>query len=203
MNPTVGITEDTLFPAGVFDKPHGIRGEITALPDDGIDAEMLRALGCVVVELDGIFVPFFLRSVRPKSGHSVLLAFDDIDDEVRVAMFKGLDFYVSRDHLEAYLEDNPEAAEAMAEAMGGGDDNAVYAADLVGLDAWIESEDGPVPFGEVTSYDDATENVLLHLTPADRPDDTVLVPFASEFISDLDIEGGRVTFDLPEGLLKL
>ena len=202
MNPAAGITEDTLFSAGVFDKPHGIKGEITALPDDGIDAAMLEALGCVVVELDGIFVPFFLRSVRPKSGHSVLLAFDDIDDEVRVAMFKGLDFYLRRDRLEEYLDANPEAADALAYALEG-DEEAVYAADMVGYRAWVQTPDGPVEFGEVTSYDDSTENVLLHLTPDSDPNRTVMVPFTVEFISHLDTDAGEVTFDLPDGLLNL
>lgn len=49
------ITRGMLTPAGEFNKPHGIKGEISASFDPRVD---VGALKCVVAEVNGLFVPF-------------------------------------------------------------------------------------------------------------------------------------------------
>lgn len=53
--------------AGIFNKPHGIKGEISATLDFDIE---LDSVECIIIAVDGIFVPFFLESVRPKTAET-------------------------------------------------------------------------------------------------------------------------------------
>ncbi len=52
------IAAESLTEIGHFVKPHGINGELSAVIDRDIDIDSLR---CIVVSIDGIFIPFFLR----------------------------------------------------------------------------------------------------------------------------------------------
>ena len=56
---------------GRFNKPHGIKGEISVSINTDID---LNDVKCVIVPIDGIFVPFFLQTVRPKTADTSLPA---------------------------------------------------------------------------------------------------------------------------------
>ena len=63
------ILRTDITEAGVFNKPHGIKGEISATLDFDID---LSDVKCIVLDVEGIFVPFFIVSVRPKTSETVL-----------------------------------------------------------------------------------------------------------------------------------
>jgi ribosomal 30S subunit maturation factor RimM len=54
--------------------------------------------------------------------------------------------------------------------------------------------------GEITGYDDSTENVLLIV---ETPQKTVYVPVAPEFFVNIDHDGKVLTMDLPVGLLDM
>lgn len=67
------ITPDDVFQIGRLGRPHGVKGEITfQISDDvfdRVDAEYL------LLELDGILVPFFMEEYRFKSDETVLMKF--------------------------------------------------------------------------------------------------------------------------------
>lgn len=52
------ITSDEIIEIGAFVKPHGVKGEISAQIDYEID---LQELKCLIIDIDGIFVPFFCK----------------------------------------------------------------------------------------------------------------------------------------------
>ncbi|MDE6415571.1 MAG: 16S rRNA processing protein RimM, partial [Duncaniella sp.] len=70
------ISSESIIEIATFNKPHGVNGELSVTLDDDIDFMQLR---CIVVEMDGIFVPFFVKSVRPRGASSVLLSVDGIN----------------------------------------------------------------------------------------------------------------------------
>lgn len=107
------IRENELKVVGRLLKPHGICGEITALLTVDVD---LSELGCIMLKLDGIFVPFFLSSVRPKSAETDLLTIDGITDELQAARLCPNDIY------------------ALAEELPGLDKDGFYAADMEGFE---------------------------------------------------------------------
>ena len=53
------IKKDEVFKIGIFNKPHGVKGEISfTFTDDIFDRVECEYLVCL---LDGIFVPFFIE----------------------------------------------------------------------------------------------------------------------------------------------
>lgn len=167
-----------LTPAGEFNKPHGIKGEISASFDPRVD---VGALKCVVAEVNGLFVPFFIDAIRSRGADAVLLTIDGITDENEAKLLSRMPLYLL----------NGDAALAADD-----EDDGFYAEDLVGFSAL--DEDGAV-IGKIAGVDSTTANVLFVI---DRPDGSeALVPVADEFIDGIDPESATITLRLPDGLL--
>ena len=61
----VMIKKDEIFKIGIFNKPHGVKGEVSfTFTDDIFDRVDCEYLVCL---LDGIFVPFFIEEYRFRS----------------------------------------------------------------------------------------------------------------------------------------
>lgn len=172
------ITRGMLTPAGEFNKSHGIKGEISASFDPRVD---VGALKCVVAEVNGLFVPFFIDAIRSRGADAVLLTIDGITDENEAKLLSRKPLYLL----------NGDAALAADD-----EDDGFYAEDLVGFSAL--DEDGAV-IGKIAGVDSTTANVLFVI---DRPDGgEALVPVADEFIDGIDPESATITLRLPDGLL--
>ena len=172
------ITRGMLTPAVEFNKPHGIKGEISASFDPRVD---VGALKCVVAEVNGLFVPFFIDAIRSRGADAVLLTIDGITDENEAKLLSKKPLYLL----------NGDAALAADD-----EDDGFYAEDLVGFSAL--DEDGAV-IGKIAGVDSTTANVLFVI---DRPDGSeALVPVADEFIDGIDPESATITLRLPDGLL--
>lgn len=173
-------SEDIVY-IGRFLKPHGIKGEIGAelsVPDFDI-----ADLNYIVTDVDGIFVPFFIDSCRDKSSNTVLLTLDGVSSELDAKDFSGKDIYASREAFE----------ELMPESDGG-----LYLADLVGFSLY-DTDDSLV--GVIEDFDDSTANLLFRvMTPDGR---LLYAPASPDLMTDIDIDGKRVTSNLPSGLYDL
>lgn len=167
---------------GQFGKSHGIDGEINLLTD--VDVENLS---CIIVNVDGINVPFFLNSVRSRGTGSYLVIIDGIDSDADVACMVNEQVFALRHEIAGVSGDD-----------GVDDADGFYAEDLVGYD--VEDPDAGLS-GSIEDIDDATDNVLFIV----RTDDgrRVMIPVADEFISDIDVEHRLVRLDIPVGLLEL
>lgn len=159
-------------------KPHGINGEITVLLTEDVD---LARLSCILLRLDGIFVPFFLTNVRPKSSETDLITIDGIDNEMAAATLCGNDVFAPKDEL-PYVDS---------------DSDGFYAADLIGFSI----VDGDKNLGKITGIDDTTENYLFIIEKVDGS--RGLIPVADEFIIGIDEHERFITMNLPEGLADL
>lgn len=67
---------------GQIGKPHGIKGELNASIDECVNLDRLEK---AAIDIDGIFVPFFFNSIRPKRHDSVIIEIDGIDSEEKAA----------------------------------------------------------------------------------------------------------------------
>lgn len=167
----------------MFGKPHGVNGEISATFDAGVD---ISATDCVVVDIDGIYVPFFIEFVRPKGRDTFLLTIDGIDDEIMARGLVNHRIYLRESQRRAILAKDDE------------DPDCLYAADLIGYEMLSEAGDD---LGRISDIDDSTANVLFIVSRSDgKPD--LLVPVADEFITGIDTEHSTVTVDLPDGLIS-
>jgi len=171
------IKAESLSEIGSVIKPHGIRGEFSAEID--IDPSDLR---CLIFDIDGIFVPFFVDSARQRGTHAWLVKLDGISDEKQASTFSGKDIFALRDELD---EDNDE------------DSDGFYLYDLCGYSLY----DGDTRVGEIIGIDDSTANILLLVGASSG--NTVYVPFAEELVSGIDSNRHIITMNLPEGITDL
>lgn len=177
------ITIDQLAEIGRFAKPHGINGEIAASLDCEID---LCENTCVVTDIDGVYTPFFLENVRPKSQATELLKVQGIDSEKEATLLQNHTLYVLRRDFDFSQYDDQEP-------------DGLYASDMVGFDILATGTDSKI--GIIEGFNDDTDNALFIV--ATPHGDTVLIPVADEFITEIDTKAKTVTMDLPDGLLNL
>ena len=65
------IKREEVYKIGIFNKPHGIHGELLfTFTDDIFDRVEAEYIVCL---LDGIFVPFFIEEYRFRSDSTALL----------------------------------------------------------------------------------------------------------------------------------
>ena len=132
------ITREELIRIGRFNKPHGVKGELSfTFTDDVFDRTECPYIVC---EIDGIFVPFFIEEYRFKSDTTALIKLEDVDNEADARPFTLLDVYFPKSYYKESSED---------EAPGD------Y---FIGFTV-IDSEKGEL--GKIVSIDDSTENVLF------------------------------------------
>jgi 16S rRNA processing protein RimM len=164
-------------------KPHGLRGEVTdQLHTD--DPETRFAVGSTLAtQADaGTGVPrtLTIRSTRVHQG-VWLLGFEQIPDRTGAESLRGTRLVIDAEDLEP-----------------GGDDDAWYEDELRGLA--VHTPDG-ARIGEVTRLEMGPAQDLL-VVALDTGGDAYL-PFVEAIVPEVDVEGGRVVVDPPEGLLEL
>ena len=172
------IRYDDVYQIGHISKTHALRGEVVMhITDDIFDR---TDSDYVIVEVDGILVPFFIEEYRFRSDTSVLMKFDDIDTADQAQRLVGCHVFFEKS----------KAAESGEEEM-----SLHY---FVGFE--MLDEQGQA-IGTVQDIDDNTENWLFVVS---RPDGReALIPAHEEFITDINHEAKTMTMSLPEGLLDL
>ena len=178
------IKPEEVYKIGRLGKAHGVKGEVSFQFDDDIfdrvDADYL------VLDIDGILVPFFMEEYRFRNDTVCLVKFCDIDTQQRAQELTGCDVYFPR---------------ALAEEA----DNDLSLASLVGFTI-INDGDGKaaartVPddsvVGIIASIDDTTANILFEL------EDGRLIPANDDLIVDIDTEHRQIRMNIPEGLLDI
>ena len=168
------IKKEDVYKIGRIGKAHGVKGEVTFQFDDDVfdrvDAEYL------ILEIDGILVPFFMEEYRFRSDSTALVKFEDIDTQDRARELTNCDVYFPRE-----LSDN--------------DEEEISWSFLVGFSI-IDNESGK-NVGTIASIDDNTMNILFEL------EDGTLIPASEELITDIDKDNKTITIALPEGILDL
>lgn len=178
------IKPEEVYKIGRLGKAHGVKGEVSFQFDDDIfdrvDADYL------VLDIDGILVPFFMEEYRFRNDTVCLVKFCDIDTQQRAQELTGCDVYFPR---------------ALAEEA----DNDLSLASLVGFtiinDGDRKTAAHTVPddlvVGTIASIDDTTANILFEL------ENGRLIPANDDLIVDIDTEHRQIRMNIPEGLLDI
>ena len=168
------IRPEEVYKIGRMGKAHGVKGEVSFQFDDDIfdrvDADYL------VLDIDGILVPFFMEEYRFRNDTVCLVKFCDIDTQQRAQELTGCDVYFPR---------------ALAEEA----DDDLSLASLVGFTI-VSAPDG-FPVGIIASIDDTTANILFEL------ENGRLIPANDDLIVDIDAEHRQIRMNIPEGLLDI
>ena len=168
------IRAEEVYKIGRLGKAHGVKGEVSFQFDDDIfdrvDADYL------VLDIDGILVPFFMEEYRFRNDTVCLVKFCDIDTQQRAQELTGCDVYFPR-ALAEEAEEMPSLAS------------------LVGFEIVDASNGNTV--GNIVAIDDSTINLLFEL------EDGTLIPASDELIEDIDAEQRTIRMNIPEGLLDI
>ncbi|MBR5688587.1 MAG: 16S rRNA processing protein RimM [Prevotella sp.] len=172
------IRQDEVYRIGRIGKAHGVKGEVSIHIDDDVfdhvDADYL------VLDIDGILVPFYMEEYRFRSDETVLMKFCDIDTMEQARSLTGADVYFPRSLSEA-------------------DEGGLSWAAIIGF-TLTDQQTGKV-VGTITAVDDSTINTLFEV---ERPDGTaILIPAAEDLITDIDTDKRVITIAIPEGLLDI
>ena len=167
------IKPEEVYRIGRLGKAHGVKGEVSLQFDDDI----FDRVDCdyLVLDVDGILVPFFIEEYRFRSDTVALVKFEDVDTQQRAAELTGCDVYFPR---------------ALAD-----EDDAPGLALLVGFDL-VEANAGRT-VGRIAAIDDTTANTLFEL------EDGRLIPASDDLVDNIDLKHRTITMRLPEGLLDL
>ena len=175
------ITREELIAIGHYNKPHGVAGELSATVD--VEIDVLGALSCLVSEMDGIYVPFFVNSLRPKTSETVLLTIDGINSEQEASRLVNHDIYALKREFRQESDD--------ADADG-------YPLDyFIGFE--LQDSDG-TRVGEIVQVDEQTENAIFIV---DDGESELLLPASDDLIVEFDLDKKVMVMDLPQGILDL
>jgi 16S rRNA processing protein RimM len=171
------IKAEEVYKIGLFNKPHGIHGELSfTFTDDIFDRADGDYLVCL---LDGIFVPFFIEEYRFRSDSTALVKLEGVDSSERARMFTNVEVYFPVKYAGEVKPDELPRNFFIGFTM-----REVHAGDL----------------GEIVDVDDTTVNVLFVVKSGKEE---LLIPAREEFIVEIDRMHKVMTVNLPEGLLSL
>ena len=168
------IKQEEVYKIGRLGKSHGVRGEISFLFDDDVfdrvDADYL------ILDIEGILVPFFIEEYRFRSDTTALMKFEGINSQERARELTGCDVYFPRN-------------------LTANDDDSISWSAIVGFDIIDASNNKSV--GRIASIDDSTLNILFCL------EDGHLIPASEDLITQINQQARTIFMHLPAGLLDL
>ena len=165
------MVSENIVQVGRILKNHGVKGEVTL----SVDNDALFEAECIIVELDGLYVPFYIESRRGKSDSVDIIKIDGVDSEADAAPLLGAPVFLKRDEIS-------DAGDEWGSLEG------------------YKLYDGDNLVGEITAIDDQTENQLFIVSGVAGD---VLIPVVDEWVESVDDEAKVIKMRLPDGLVDI
>lgn len=171
------IRKEEVVRIGTFNKPHGVKGELSfTFTDDIFDRVECDYFICL---LDGILVPFFLEEYRFRSETTALVKLERVDTAEQARKFTNVEVYFPKSFVD---EDDSEDIPTWNYFVG------------------FQVTDIHAGFlGEIVAVDDSTMNVLFAIERDNGEE--ILLPAHEEFMVKIEKKKRILTVELPEGLL--
>lgn len=167
---------EQLLQVGAITQTHGVRGEVKVFPTTDEPARFKR-LKNVILDTGKEQISLEIESVKFFKQYVILKfkGFDNIND---IERYKGKNLYVTRENAVRLRK------------------NEYFIADLEGLAVYLE--DG-MKFGTLKEVMQTGANDVYNISMAGGGE--VLIPAIRECILSVDIENGKMTIHLMDGLL--
>jgi 16S rRNA processing protein RimM len=164
---------------GRVGRPHGLRGEVTVEVRTD-DPDQRFAAGSALVTMPADRGPLTVAGSRWHSGR-LLVRFAGYEDRTAAEELRDTVLTIDSDDLDPL--DDPEE---------------FYDHDLIGLQvATVAGE----PVGAVTDVLHDAQTLLVIEGSGPRSGAEILVPFVAPIVPEVDVAGGRLVIDPPEGLI--
>lgn len=170
------IKTEEVVKIGMFNKPHGVRGELMfSFTNDIFDRTDCDYVVCM---MDGILVPFFIEEYRFRTDTTAIMKLERIDTAEEARQFTNVEVYFPVKYIDE------------------------VAGDIVSwqfFEGFQVTDTHHGPLGTIVAVDDSTANVLFVIE--DEQHREILLPAHEEFIVQLDRKARTITVEAPEGLI--
>lgn len=171
------IKREELIKIGIFNKPHGLNGELSfSFTDDIFDRCDSPYIVC---QIDGIFIPFYIEEYRFRSDSAALVKLEDIDSDQEARMFTNVEVFYPKKYISG------------EDVVGTHRD---YFLEYLIVDELLGE------IGRIKRLDDTTVNWLFVV---DYKNKQILIPANDDFISRIDDNKKILYMRIPEALLSL
>jgi len=160
---------------GQFLKPHGVKGELSLLTD--LDMDDMAGDLYIVCNMDGLWVPFFIESYRPKNNSTMLITFEHLDSEDKVKFLSGKTAFIPAELL-------PPAG--------------TYPDQERSMIGYTIMDERIGRLGQIIDIDDSTLNILLTVDYCGKE---ILIPQA--LVKSIQHDQKTMNLFLPEGFLDI
>jgi len=184
--------ENAFMPVAQVAKSYGTEGEVmvtifsdiedytvTELLANGSQGENYKRPVFLLIE--GLPVPFFIKSIKSKGHNKGIIKFVDIDDIKDAEEIIGHKIYYEKTFLDNIRDNRPS------------DDLS----SLIGYTVYQDLQLNKI--GTITNINDFGTNLCAEIKTLD--DKEVLIPLHEDLIKDLDPVKRQITLIIPEGLI--
>ena len=162
---------------GTITKTHGVKGEVQVSWTNSFDPDEQR-LESVFLQMDGIPIPFLLKSIRGKGAEDALILLNEVESINEANELVGLKIFAEIKRKKPQSE--------------------LYLDDLVGFS--IISNKG-VQLGQIEHLEDYSGNLVFQVV--NNSGHELLIPASPDFILELDEKSKVLIMEIPEGLAEL
>ncbi len=172
------ILTSEIFPIGKIIKIHGAKQELffecdsDILDNDEVDY--------VILDIEGIFVPFFIDSIRFFGVDNGVFTLRNVDTENKREKLIGVKMYLSNEF--AHL--NKETTKSV---------NSFTSFEIFNTEKQR--------IGIVKEIDTTTKNALFIVEKENN--EVVYIPIVEDFFVEIDEENKKIVLELPQGLLDI
>ena len=165
---------------GTISKTHGIRGQVV-LRLNHLSFDSIKKMESVMIEIDGLPVPFFIENFAQKTSDVLILSFEDLHSEESVKELTGCRSFISKHDIRVTLK--PETLHQLSLLTG-------YTV--------IDKDSGKL--GKLAEIIDIESNPLLRILNKEKE---ILLPFQQEFLTGIDTGKKVLYVSAPAGLIDL
>ncbi len=167
---------EELLQVGVISSTHGVRGEVKVFPTTD-DINRFKKLKQVILDTGREKLSLEVQGVKFFKQFAIL-KFKGIDNINDIEKYKGKSLFVDREHAVKLRKDE------------------YFIADMIGLDVYTEED---TFFGILKDVIETGANDIYVISSEEHGE--VLVPAIKQCILNVDIENGKMTIHLLEGLI--
>ena len=164
--------------AGELSKTHGVRGQLV-LQFDNLSFGNIIKLESVIIEIDGLPVPFFIESYSQRNNNSIVLTIEDINSEQKAEELINKTVFIKSECIRSQKQFEDQS-------------------DILKGYKVIDKNKGEL--GILNAILDNQYNPLLRILNGKKE---ILIPFQEEFIVKLDKKSKIIYVETPEGLTEL
>ncbi|MFM7856600.1 MAG: ribosome maturation factor RimM [Flammeovirgaceae bacterium] len=169
------MEKDSCYKIGYITRPHGLKGEVTAILTQQIE---LSQMDYFFIEVNGNLVPFFIHSFSDR-GDKTFFKFEEVDSAKTAESIKGCNIYVPK---------------SVRPKLKRGE---FYDDEIVGFNV----EDNTLgTLGRIIDVSGNSSYKLLKLIYKNRE---LLIPTNGPFIYNINRIKKVITVNLPEGFLDI